>query len=283
MNEETGEISGAIDAGTIREGSQILSPEEVKRRHDYWEREQQRKQREKWRTNGQKYVFASVEHDYSILEPATLARLFYLSTYTGYERAKLCLTQKTPMRLQDLQDVLKLSARETINFLGAVEGKYVFKGEDDSLSIHPSLFVRGKLPVGDRYQRFFIEATRELYKKSTPRSHKHLGYVFQMLQYVNVEYNVLCSNPLETELDCIQFMSLDEFCLRIGYAVEHRSRLARCYGRITFAVGDHEERFCSFVTNGTDLSTARIFVNPNVVYRGNRWDEVKILGKFCQD
>lgn len=70
---------------------------------------------------------------------------------------------------------------------------------------------------------------RKLYIMVQPSQHKHLGYLFKMLPYVNLEYNVLCHNPLESNLDDIQLMTVSEFCGAIGYDISNWHRLNKIY------------------------------------------------------
>jgi hypothetical protein len=88
---------------------------------------------------------------------------------------------------------------------------------------------------------------------------------------------------METKLDKVKPLTLDEFCALVGYDPTQRGRLLRDYDAIRFDVDGRAERFCSFVTSGADLTTARIFVNPHILYHGRHPQQVQILGKFCGD
>ncbi|MGN0394923.1 MAG: hypothetical protein ACI4EF_06135 [Coprococcus sp.] len=114
----------------------------------------------------------------------------------------------------------------------------------------------------------------------TPES---LGYIFKMLPYINLEYNVLCKNPLEQNLENIEFMSLAEFCHAIDYDISQLSRLLKIYKSLTFEVKTKQERFCAFVYDGLDRGSARIFINPHILYNGSSYSQVKVLGKFCTE
>jgi hypothetical protein len=144
-------------------------------------------------------------------------------------------------------------------------------------------FCRGKLSPGGRYQQFYRRAVRQLYHATPVSKHGHLGQIFQILPFVNIEYNIVCRNPMETKLDKVKPLTLDEFCALVGYDPTQRGRLLRDYDAIRFDVDGRAERFCSFVTSGADLTTARIFVNPHILYHGRHPQQVQILGKFCGD
>lgn len=140
---------------------------------------------------------------------------------------------------------------------------------------------RGKLPYGGRYQQIFVSSVQELYRKTRPQQHRYLGYVFQMLPYINIEYNILCTNPTEENLDLISHITLDDFCAAIGYSKNQRARLMRVYASITFSVDRKQEQFCAFVTPGADLGRTKIFVNPHILYHGKQDVQTQILGKLC--
>ena len=102
-----------------------------------------------------------------------------------------------------------------------------------------------------------------------------------MLPFVNTEYNILCYNPTEKDLNYVLPLSVNDFCAAIGYNVENRARLLQTYAEITFLVNGHLEQLCSFVTNGADIGTSKIFINPHILYFGKCPKQVELLGKFC--
>ena len=226
-----------------------------------------------------------MDSEYDDIDSATMARLIYLATYLDYDGRLVRNRNKEQITLNDLGKVMNLSNTTTWDFLKRVSGKYVEVDEDGKLSMNRDFFMKGKIsPCVDRFQQFYIMSVRDLYHRTNSRRHKMLGNVFRLLQYVNIEYNAICHNPLEAELDKIQFLTLNEFCEAVGFDTDdrHRHRLVNTYKKIRFVIDGKEEVFCSFVTSGADLDTAKIYINPNVLYKGHRWDEVKILGKFSE-
>ena len=238
------------------------------------------------------FFFASSENNYSDISASSMAKLMYLATYMSYG-GRLMQTGRKMMKKTDLQQVLRLSKKAVYGFWNDVSGKYIFQEENGELFMNADFFQRGKLSLGPVYQKFYNQAVQDIYQRARPSQHKKLGAVFQMLKYVNVEYNVLCHNPLEDDLSKIEFMTLDEFCDAIGYDKSNRHRLPKEYAEITLAVEERnpktleagpirQERFCSFVTDGADISTAKVYINPRVMYRGHNWSTVEILGEFCR-
>lgn len=228
------------------------------------------------------FFFADADHCYSDISPQTMARLIYVSTFLPYGERELRSRKNTPMTKGDVKRVTKLSEATFFRFWNEVIGKYLF--EDNKSHIYVSdKFKRGKLPKTDshvEYQKVYIQAVRSLYENCPTSKHKHLGRVFQMLPYINAEYNILCFMPQETNIENIVPMTINEFCIAIGVSPEKRTRLVREYAEITLPVQGRKERFCSFVFDGLHMEDAKIFVNPRIIYRGSDWNKVAVLGAF---
>lgn len=224
------------------------------------------------------------------LKPSTITRLIYLSTFLNYD-GQLMKNSKNIMTKESLFNVLNLSRKETDRFYNEVIKNNILICENDGLFLNTDIFGKGKLTdskVGvmaekNKYiTRLYINGVRELYSKSTPRSHKTLSYLFQVLPYVNREYNIVSHNPLETNLKEIKSMSLGEFCETIGYEKSNSTRLFKILFEPQFDVGGGEIKTAMryVVDKGLSKETYSMFINPRVFYAGNKWKEVEILGKF---
>lgn len=284
VNTSTGEIVDAVIT-ILPYGTISYTPEQVAAYQKRKEKERIQREKEQeqafLRRNGPKFVFGASDTEYEDIRPATAARLFYLATYLK-NGSQLWTTERKRMKREDLFSVMCLSRAETYKFWSEVSPFYVFEDGKGELVMNGEFFRRGKLPPGRLCHRLYIESIQDLYRLAHPRQHKNLGYVFQMLPFVSTEFDMLCHNPDETDLEQVNPLSIDEFCEAIDYDPTQRNRLMMTYSKITFHIWNKEERFCSFVTSGGDISTAKIFVNPHILYRGHRANEVEILGKFCE-
>lgn len=288
----TGEVLPTVNI-EIPVGSQIRTPQDQERIKEWKKLQEQQTQEEenrrKRRNVARKFgghLFIAGNQNFSDLAPATAARMIYLSTYVGYtdNGNKLCISQKRQMHKDDLTDLLSVSKTTADRFLDEAKPKYVLEDENGMLSLNDELFVRGSLNKKISFYRAYTHWIRVLYKSTPMNQHRYLGYVFQLLPHINVEYNVLCYNPLEKDFDMVEFMTLDEFCDEIGFAKDHRHRLLQIYNRIQFDVDDHKERFYSIISNGIvkDNGKAHMFINPRIIYSGSQLDTVALLGKFCK-
>ena len=294
LEEETGAWRGKrlstneeIDVNVFigPEGSRIRTPADIEA--DEKLREQRRNylaQRAQLRRLG-KFCFLAIENGFSEISAATAARLVYLSTFLKYGTNSLYLTKRTQMKKEDLPKVMGMSATTAFRFTKEVIPQYLQVDENGNLHLSERIFRQGQLSRGNNqkaYQKIYIDMVRRLYNETPVSNHKELGYIFAMLPYINIEYNVLCKNPYEKDLAEIELLSVREFCESIGHSYSTVSRLRETYSRIRFTVDGAEEQFCKFVTDGNTLDDAWIFVNPRILYSGTSPELVRILGKFCK-
>lgn len=147
-------------------------------------------------------------------------------------------------------------------------------------------YGNNKLMMTERVpnQQFYIDGVRKLYRATKTKYHSRLDYLFKMLPFINIEYNLLCypEFTMETNLEKIELMSMAEFCDWIDYDVKHLNNLVSEYREIRFDVGGRQERFCALSYNGINKKNARICINPHILYSGSDYSKVEILGAFCR-
>lgn len=275
----------------IKPGDKIVTAEQQERNRRYKEmREQEEmkktlerikeREKEQWRNDNPKFYYMYSGKRYNDLSPATAARLAYLATFTSYN-GQLIFPNHKPMKRRDLPQIMELPHSVVSNFIKEVKGKYLICTDEKRLYMPQDLVCRGTLKKDGRYQRIYIDSVRTLYHLTPPRRHGLLGYLFQMLPFVNEETNVLCRDIFEPDLELSKPLTINEFCSEIGFDTAHRDKLPKLYENITLMVGGREERFVSFVTNGVNLDSAIIYVNPHILYHGNDAEKVELLGQFC--
>ena len=295
LNKRTGELEDAVRE-LLPVGTLARTPEQ-QRQHAQWKAAQEAKQnsragrlqRRQTQNPLGNFFFAQSEDACNDVSPQTLTRLVYLATFLRHGTNQLYKTEQTPMRKSDLCETMQLSQKLFYIFWKEANGKYVF--EDDAKNIFMSEhFFRGNLtnhlkaPGGfKKYQQIYIEAIRKLYRETPVTRHGNLGYIFQILPYINWQYNILCWNPKESELDNIDLMNLDELCSLVGYNQSQKFRLMKVYDTLRFEWRGKLQRFCSFVSGNFRTGTVRIFVNPHILHIGNNWQKVEVLGLFFRD
>lgn len=277
VNRRTGEVTDTVSFTAPKYGVRTSTDEQ---RRDYRQSAADANSRVYLERNFDRRRFIQVfaEMDKSGLSPESLGRLMYISTFLGYDK-KLHKTKR------QLKELLGLAKSAFYSFWNEVSGKYLF--ESDGIITMSEDFIRGAIPEskrGDNYQRLYIESMQDLYKRTPPSKHRYLGFIFKLLAFMNLEYNILCLNPYETDLYKIEPLTFNEFMQLCGYDTEqrNRSRLINQYrNHIKFLVDGHEERLLSFVCDSTNTAEWQMFVNPRIVYKGQHQSEVEILGRFC--
>lgn len=181
-----------------------------------------------------------------------------------------------------MQEVLGLSTGTTFKFWKEVNPQYIIE-DVDGLKLISDDITRGTITDSKKsYQRFYIDAIRKVYLETKPTRHRHLGYVYQILPFINFEYNIICWNPEEKVLDNINPLTVAEFCGFIGYNAGDYKKLLKLYRQITFEINNQREYFLTFVMNEADAEHIRIFVNPRIIYSGSDYKKVEVLGAFTK-
>lgn len=232
------------------------------------------------------FFFVATGGGYRDIKAESLARLIYLCSFLKWGQSGLYATERTPMKRKDLTYILKVSKATVSRFLGEVSPHYLKTDEDGWLQVADESFCRGKLPKRkeDRSRlKFYIDTMQRLYQITPSTNHKHLGYMFWMLPFISIHYNMLCWNPMEKDIEAVQYLTVKDFCEGIGMSVASAAELVEIYERILFPVDGHMEPFCIFAHKGTDLENAKIFVNPRIVFSGKEFGTVqKLIASLCK-
>jgi hypothetical protein len=233
-------------------------------------------------------VYNISQQNFVNLKASNITRLMFLSTYLNYN-GYLMFNQHTVMNKKNMNQLLGLSEREFQYFFKDITKNNILKVKDDRLYINQDIFGKGNLSKSkitkfiqqDKFiTRLYIDGVRKLYITSTPHSHKTLSYIFRILPYVNRQYNIVCFNPLEENLDNIQCMSLGEFCNSINYNSHNIRQLQKNLFEPTFNIHGKITNAICCVSKGLNNSDCRIFINPRVYYAGDQWKRVEVLGGF---
>lgn len=145
------------------------------------------------------------------------ARFLYLYTYTTYSDSGsyLVADNNVLMTKEVMMQKLNLSDRE---FRGALKtlldtGLIIQNGDYYLANTH--IAKRGGLTTREKkksYTRMFDEGIRSLYENCKAAQHKQLYYLFKLLPYVNVKFNVVCANPTETIAEHVIPLNMKQIC-----------------------------------------------------------------------
>lgn len=290
INTKTGEVTEMLTI-TIPYGSKVRTPEQqeqAKKRAEFLKRREEKAyyKRLVGKELGHFYwIFA--DNAFSDLTPQTVAKLVMLCTFLYYDdifRKSL----KTTIKKKDLQGILNVSKKAVYDFWNEVNEKYIVErdghlGISENANIFRGQLAKKQIPEVRHFQKAYINAIRKLYRATDIRKHKQLGYIFKMIPYLNLEYNILCKDPFEQEIDSIMPLSIAELCQLINYNPTQSARLIKELQSLKFEHNHRQEYLLSYVDNGSDIPQSKmIFINPHILYNGSNFQKVEVLGAFCK-
>jgi len=268
-------------------GYKVFTPRQAEANKTYEEMKDADRQKklEQRRNREFSFYFASSKDRCGTVKPQTIARLFFLATFISYDDNTLRHSSGVPLKKSELPKLMGLGNTAFKEFWSDIHDKYIFAGNDGTLSVSHDFFMGRVLARNmercdeNGYQKIFIKPIRALYHQTPVEKHRYLGYLFLILPCINWEYNVLCWNPDEQNRDDIEIMTLDEFCDLIGYNNRKRTRLLDAYKQLSFKWRGQEQPVCAYLTN--KMNGKNYFVlNPNIIYKGSDRRKVDGFGVF---
>lgn len=214
------------------------------------------------------------------IQPDELTKLIYISTYMGYNN-RLMVSEDESMTKKQMREILRVSEDTFHKFYASLTNTGILSEDiDKCLYLNTSIFKRGAIKdvkdIDCNRTRLYIKSIRSLYTQAKISEHKLLSYLFQAIPFVNVNYNILCFNPLENDLQKVKPMIMKDFCVVIGYSQDNDRRLKTKLKGLRL----QQLPVFSFVDNADGLFC---YINPNVYYAGNKWEEVRVLGRFQKE
>ncbi|MCC3865345.1 hypothetical protein K0040_13815 [Terrisporobacter petrolearius] len=227
------------------------------------------------------------------LDPSTVSRLIYLATYINYNNKKANLLVKygqhkevIAMTKADIRDVMNLSKSTFNEFITELRERSILLELDNKFYINNKYFERGSMSnkcvdevkLNNEYTRIFINTTRELYRGSSSRQHKHLGYVFKLIPFLNYSRNILTYNTEETNFSDMEFIGLKGVCELLGVNGNkgNDKKLEKQLLKLKVNIANKDYYiFKHIVSYGeSEATTYDYFVmNPRITWRGKELDD----------
>lgn len=208
---------------------------------------------------------------------AYMVRLLYMASFINYDNV-MTYSNGKKIKKKDLEKILQLSRNETyktIKYL--VENSLVYIDEQTKVvSIDEKCIKKGSINMKKEKLidigaiRVFNQGIKELYPQFNAKSHKTLGWFIKLLPYVNIHYNILCSNPLEEDMELIKPLSWKNIKNMVGGKTDSFSKNKN---RFINTVIKEQCLICQMKFNKKSL----IFVNPNLFYKGNKIEYMQIM------
>ena len=208
---------------------------------------------------------------------AYMVRLLYMASYINYDNSMIFDNGKK-IKKKDLETILRLSQRETYNTISYLLEKnfIVIDKKTKNVAIDESCIKKGAVDIQkDKIKdlgiaRVFNEGIRRLYENFPVNSHKLLGWFIKILPYLSVDYNIVCKNVNESDMELIEPLSWKEL------------RVILNDNEVTFS--RNKNRLLKLTVKGECLvgeiklkSKTLIIINPNLFYKGNKINNMKWL------
>lgn len=230
------------------------------------------------------YLYKPNKPIFEDLNLPTITRLVYLSTYLNRD-GLLADGRKPPMTKSEIINKMNLSRCTVHPFFQKLIEKNILIQTPEGFTISNRYLYRGINPPfiseDDVYTtKIFSSNVRTLYSALDPNDHKHFGYVFKFIPYINREYNIICSNPLESDITQIMPLRLTDMCGMLEYDKNNVKRLERALSKNKFhAKGFEQDGGLIRITTDIDNNTF-ITVNPQIYYGGRNIKNIEVLGLF---
>lgn len=163
-------------------------------------------------------IFNSREEYYPTVTDSMLAKIVYLITYMDYGTNILMVRDsatepKRPMTKKDMQKVIRLHRCKFSRFWDEMLATGIITEEDDGKLRVCKNFCKGKLTNKNAAaMKVFTHAVKYMYENVDVRSHRYIAYLFRLIPYISLRYNIVCKNPLETNESAIEWMTVKEIC-----------------------------------------------------------------------
>lgn len=159
---------------------------------------------------------------------------------------------------------------------------------EEGFRVNPSLMQRGptnrqeereRVKQCTRKMRVYNQSVSSLVELNGTAKCKSLSYLFQVMPMVNREYNILCDNPYETELEKIVPLSLAEITKRLHYYTEATAKVKQYLTEPEFMSSGVRQRAAAY----TPLLGGSFIINPKLYYAGSSWAEAAGIADFAGD
>ncbi|EJT6612799.1 TPA: hypothetical protein ACOTGN_000685 [Clostridium perfringens] len=209
------------------------------------------------------------------LEPQMLVRFLYLCSYMNYQYTLVSGNTKAQKKISEseLQDILKLNKTTFFETKKYLLDNNLIIIEDNKIKIDDKFVKKGKgVLKGDlinmEVTRIFNNGIQDLYNGVKPIQHKKLETFIRILPFINIKYNIICENPLETDIEKVKPLKWTELGRLIGLSPATSKRLRSELWSLkvndSVAIGEFSTFLCG----------KSIVINPSVYYKGNNIDDL---------
>ena len=190
----------------------------------------------------------------------------------------------------ELRELLNLSDKALRLFLKNVKENNLLFENKKKFYVNPEYFTKGDVYFNSSdYTRLYINTVRDLFERTTPRQHKQLSYIFQLIPKLHYETNILCHNPHETNLSQVKKMNLKDIAGWLNVNTDDNKNTTRLKKDLLkyYLMRNGEKHYAlKYVIVQSSTGIIDYFVvNPEIIWAGNNIEQVKeiVQLQFFQD
>ena len=139
---------------------------------------------------------------------------------------------------------------------------YISTDENDYITVNQNIINKGKAHPATTYTRIFSGTIQQLYYSTEPSKRSQLAYVYRLIPYINRYHNIVCSNPVELDIEKVKRLGWNELAELCGY---HKTQVKRFKDTLTHFRFRGQPLIGQFIVE----DKVTIIVNPAICFAGN--------------
>ena len=201
------------------------------------------------------------------IKPQHITRLLYLSCFMDYNNLIVLRKNngnKIPIYESELVNILNIGKTEFYNTKKElINNNLIIINDNKTVTINQTYCKKGEIMKNKKVEkvRIFEDAIKELYEKATPKEHKTIGVLFELLPFISYKYNIVCRNPEQIIKELIEPYSIKELCDIFNY--KNITDFKRKLEKLKIGM---DSVVCINRIDGKEFIT----INPKVYYKGAR-------------
>lgn len=209
-----------------------------------------------------------------------IIRFIILASYSTFG-GRLFDKNNNEIKKSSLKNIWGVKNRASINqtYEKLKEVGYITESEEGYIMINQDIFIKGEIlnwkqlkKENDNftYTRIFTDNIQDMYYSCKDTERKRLANFFKLLPYVNFKYNVLCSNPTETNEKNIKVLNWKEIAEVCGVEAKNATRFKNDLFKLKIYGNAVIGEFLS-------VDGKAIYINPKVYFGGNNIENITCL------
>ena len=203
-----------------------------------------------------------------------IARIIYIMSYINNDN-RLMLTERTPMTKNKLSELMGLNKKIFNRFYNKLIKNNILIEKDNYLFVNKDFSFYGSIK-GNKYNiiRLYKKNIRLLYNNMSAKEYKRLAILYLLIPFINIKYNIVCSNPLEEDETKVIPMTIEQLAEYFNYNLKSFISL------VDFLESLKDKDNIPIIKTFNDSKNKKnrnIIINPRIIYAGNDYRDVECL------